>query len=185
MAFRILPRHRTFKAALTNAVRHDDGIAATEFALILPVLMLLLMGAIELTTALTAKRKLLNAVQSAADLIGQQTNVTSTDLNDIYLAARLTMTPLDVSTMTLGVASVRFDDITGNPALSWTDGYGGGTVVDPLSKAAGRGEAGASVIVVSGSYIYQPMIKLIIPVDFVMNEIVYARPRTVSWVMKY
>jgi Flp pilus assembly protein TadG len=185
MAFRILPRHKTFKAAATNAARHDGGIAATEFAMILPVLMLVLMGAIELTTALSAKRKLLNAVQTAADLIAQQTNVTSTDLSNIYLASRLTMTPLDVSTMTFGVASVRFDDTTGNPTLDWTDSYGGGAVVDPLVKAAGRGEAGASVIIVSGTYIYQPMIKLIIPVDFVMNEINYARPRTVSWVMKY
>jgi len=58
-------------------------------------------------------------------------------------------------------------------------------VVDPLDKAVGRGEAGASVVIVSGTYIYQPSIKLIIPVDFVMHETVYARPRTVSWIMKY
>lgn len=185
MTFRILPRQPSLKAALRRAVRHEGGIAATEFALILPVLILVLMGAIELTNALSAKRKLVNAVQSAADLIGQQTNVTTSDLNTTYLAARLTMSPLNVSTMTLGVASVRFSDTTGSPALDWTDSYGGGTVVDPLDKALGRGEAGASVVIVSGTYIYQPAIKLIIPFDFVMNETVYARPRTVSWIMKY
>lgn len=185
MAFRIFPRQKSFKTALFAATRHEGGIAATEFALILPVLMLILMGTIELTNALTTKRKLLNAVQSTADLIGQQTNVTASDLSTIYLASRLTMTPLDVTTLSLGVASVRFDDLTGDPSLSWTDSYGGGMVTDPLVKATGRGEAGASIIIVSGSYTYTPLIKLIIPSNFVMNEIIYARPRTVSWVMKY
>ena len=95
------------------------------------------------------------------------------------------MSPLDVSTMTIGVASVRFDDTTGAPTLDWSDSYGGGKVVDPLVKATGRGEAGASIVIVSGTYIYQPLVQLIIPTAFVMSETTYVRPRTVSWIMKY
>lgn len=185
MTFSILPRQRNFKAAIVNGVRHDGGIAATEFAIILPVLLLVLMGVMELTNALSAKRKLLNAVQSASSLIGQQTNVTTADLDTFNLAARLTMSPLDVSTMTIGVASVRFDDTSGAPVLDWTASYGGGVVVDPLLKADGRGEAGDSIIITTGTYIYTPLIKLILPVSFVMSETTYVRPRTVSWVMKY
>ncbi|MCR4377032.1 MAG: pilus assembly protein [Rhodospirillales bacterium] len=184
MTFNILPRQKNFTAALKCMLHHDDGIAATEFALILPILLLVLMGTIELTNALAAKRKLLNATQTAADLIGQETDVTSADLSTIYLAARLTMSPVTTTNMTVGVASVRFDDTTGDPTLDWSDGYGGGTVTDPLTKATGHGEAGASIIIVSATNVYSPLITLIIPTSFIMHETTYVRPRTVSYVMK-
>lgn len=184
MNIRILPRQSSFRTALKRAFHHEGGIAAAEFALILPVLLLVLMGTIELTNALTAKRKLLNATQTAADLIGQETDVTSSDLSTIYLASRLTMSPLNAGTMSIGVASVRFDSTTGTPSLDWTDGYGGGEVVDPLLKADGRGEAGASIVILTTKYAYSPLITLIIPTSFFMSETTYVRPRTVSYIMK-
>jgi len=70
MTFRILPRQPSIKTALRRALGHEGGIAATEFALILPVLILVLMGAIELTNALSAKRKLVNAVLRRAQREG-------------------------------------------------------------------------------------------------------------------
>jgi Flp pilus assembly protein TadG len=184
MIFCIIPKQTNFKTAIRRAFRHDGGIAATEFALILPVLLLVLMGTIELTNALSAKRKLLNATQTAADLIGQETDVTSSELATIYLAARLTMSPISTVNMTIGVASVRFDDTTGDPTLDWTDSYSGGTVTDPLTKAVGHGEAGDSIIIVSTSNVYSPLIELIIPTSFIMYETTYIRPRTVSYIIK-
>ena len=185
MTFNILPQQKGLKTALCQAARHDGGIAATEFALILPFLLLILMGVVELSNAMLAKRKLLNAVQSASNLIGQNTDVTQADLSSIYLAADLTMAPLATTSLALGVASVRFNDITGSPAVDWTDGYNGGNVYLPLDKATGRGEAGASIVIVSGTYTYQPLIKLIIPASFTLNEVAYVRPRKVNYIMKF
>lgn len=185
MTFRILPKQRKLKSALTNAARHEGGIAATEFALVLPFLLLVLMGVVELSNALLAKRKLLNAVQSASDLIGQKTDVTATELDTVYMAAHLTMNPLNTAAMKMGVASVRFDDTSGAPTLDWTDSDNGGAVHLPLDKAVGRGEAGASIVMVVGTYTYTPLIKLIIPVDINMSEIAYARPRKVSYILKH
>lgn len=165
--------------------RHDGGVVATEFALIVPFLLLVLLGVMELTNALMVQRKLLNATQTTADLIGQQTNVTSSDLSTIYLGAAFALSPYDTSKFSLGVASVRFDDTTGDPVLDWTDSYNGGSVFDPLGKATGRGKAGDSIIIVSGVYNYSPLVRLIIPVNLSLSEVTFMRPRTVSWVMKY
>jgi len=183
MRFRLFKRNprRTFQAF----PGHDGGVVATEFALIVPFLLLVLMGVIELTNALMVQRKLLNSVQTTADLIGQQTDVTSADLSTIYLGAALALNPYDAANLTIGVASVRFDDSTGDPTLDWTDSYNSGEVSDPLVKAEGRGAAGDSIIIVSGTYAYSPLVRLIIPVDLTLSEVTYMRPRTVSWIMKY
>lgn len=171
---------------LTRRFHHrDDGIAAVEFALVLPVLLLVLMGVIELSNVMMAERKLLNAMQSTADLIGQKTDITHTDLNDIFYAARLTMNPLDTTALTIGVASVRFDDSTGDPTLDWSSSWNGGSVQNPTTLAVGRGEAGASIIIVSGAYSYSPLSKLIIPANsMTLEEISYVRPRKVDYIIK-
>lgn len=163
---------------------HERGVAAVEFALVLPVLLLILMGVIELSNVMMVERKLLNAMQSAADLIGQDTDITDAELDDIFFAAQLTMNPYDTSNLTIGVASVRFDDTTGNPTLDWSEGWNGGSVTNPTTLAAGRGEAGASIVIVSGVYSYTPLSTLIITSTMSLGEISYVRPRKVDYIIK-
>ncbi|HEY9079910.1 TadE/TadG family type IV pilus assembly protein [Magnetovibrio sp.] len=172
-------------AVIKRFVRHERAIAATEFALILPFLLLLLMGIIEFSNVMTVERKLLNSMQTAADLIGQYTDVSDADLTEIYTAARLTMSPYSTTPMTIGIASVRFDDTTGAPSLDWSSGWNGGAVVNPTTLAAGHGEAGASIIIVSGVYTYTPLISLVMPSNLTLEEISYMRPRKVQYVLKY
>lgn len=165
--------------------RDARGIAALEFAFMAPVLLLILMGVIELTNALSAKRKLMASVQATADLVGQQTNVTASDLGLFMLGGRLAFAPHDTSKLKIGIVSVRYDDVTGAPFVDWTDSFNGGAVADPLTKAQGRGEPGDSILIVSGAYTYSPIASLIMPADVTMSEIAYVRPRTARYVMLY
>jgi len=182
--FRVHSPRLTVRTALKAFTRHDRGIAATEFALVLPFLLLLLMGVIEFSNVMTVERKLLNAMQSAADLIGTKVDVTDADLTEIFTAAQLTMSPFSTTPMTIGIASVRFDDTTGAATLDWSSGWNGGSVVNPTTLAVGHGEAGASIIIVSGVYTYTPMIELIIPSAMSLEEVSYMRPRKVDYIIK-
>jgi len=164
---------------------NEHGVAATEFALVLPFLLLLLMGVIEFSNVMTVERKLLNSMQTTADLIGQQTDVTDADLTNIFTAAELTMSPFDTAPLTVGIASVVFDASTGAPSLGWSSGLNGGEVVNPTTLAVGHGEPGSSIIIVSGVYSYTPLIDLILPNALTLEEISYMRPRKVQSVLKY
>ena len=172
-------------SASRRFTRNEQGIAATEFALVLPFLLMLLMGVIEFSNVMTVERKLLNSMQTTADLIGQQTDVTNSDLTNIFTAAKLTMSPFDTTPLTVGIASVLFDAGTGAPTLDWSSGLNGGSVVNPTVLADGHGEPGASIIIVSGVYTYTPLINLILPNALTLEEISYIRPRKVMSVMKY
>lgn len=172
-------------SALKRFKRDTRGIAAVEFALMAPVLLLVLMGVVELTNALSAKRKLMASVQSTADLIGQQTNVTANDLNLYLLGGQLAFAPFDTNKLKLGVASVRYDDTTGNPYVDWSKAYNGGVVLDPELKAQGFGQPGESLIIVTGTYEYSPIASIIMPGAITLTEAAYVRPRTASYVMLY
>lgn len=78
--------------------RHEGGVAAVEFALIAPLLVLLFFGTIELSNLLITDSKLRNVAASISDLLTQKSNgaVSAGDLNIANLAAAQIMIPLPV-----------------------------------------------------------------------------------------
>lgn len=80
---------------------HSDqqGVAAVEFALILPVLVTLFFGALETSNMLIADSRLRNAVGSIADLITQKGNgeVSLSDMQVANVAGKAILDPLRVS----------------------------------------------------------------------------------------
>jgi Flp pilus assembly protein TadG len=79
----------------------DDrrGIAAVEFALILPVLVALYFGTVELTRILDANRKLTLFARTLGDLTGRADNPkpSESDMATIASAATAILRPLDAS----------------------------------------------------------------------------------------
>ncbi len=83
-----------------QSLRHDTrGVAAVEFALLLPVLVALFFGAVELSNLLIADSRLRNAAASVADLITQKSDgvITANSLNIANIAATEIMRPLPVT----------------------------------------------------------------------------------------
>lgn len=76
--------------------RCQAGVAAVEFALIVPVLVLLLFGVVELSNILIADNKVRAVASSTADMITQKTDgtITSTDLTTLTSAITEIIKPL-------------------------------------------------------------------------------------------
>lgn len=83
---------------------HDDrGIAATEFALIAPLMILLLMGTIEFPRAYAISEGLEAAARTMADMISRG-SLNSVD--DVYAAGGAVAYPYDTSTAKIVLTSV-------------------------------------------------------------------------------
>ncbi|MCW8915937.1 MAG: pilus assembly protein [Magnetovibrio sp.] len=161
------------------------GVAAMEFALTAPFLALMLLGVAELNNYITAVRKVSAAAYTAADLIAQETDLTSSELSELFQASRLVIHPLDDTDLTLGASSVRYDDTTGDPSVDWTGSYNGGSVSSATTLATGLGSAGESVIIVTASYTYTPIYSLILSGTLTLSETSITRPRYLDYVGLY
>ncbi len=166
-------------------VGNARGVVAIEFALILPVMVVMLTGLIELSYLMMAERRVSGAAHSTADLIAQESDVNSAGLTDIFSAAALIMAPFDTASLTIGVSSVRFDDTTGDPSQDWSGAYNAGTVSNPTTLATGMGEAGSSVIIVTASYTYSPILSAVLSGPFTLSETAITRPRYLPYVGFY
>ncbi len=114
-------------ASVTRRLARDkEGVGAIEFAILFPVLVMLYLGAFEITVGLSVSKRATRAAGAIADIITQQPSVTKSSLTDIAKAATAIFVPYDSSDMTLKVTAVQIDGGTSATVL-WSWSSAGGT----------------------------------------------------------
>lgn len=108
---------------LSRLKRDRRGMAAVEFALILPFMAALLIGSYELRTGMETSRRVSHVSSSLADLFGQARSISNTDRDNIFNAARSIMFPYDNTTLKIVVTQVKIDS-AGKATVDWSDAYG-------------------------------------------------------------
>lgn len=100
-------------------VRDREGVGAIEFAIIFPVLIMLYLGAFEITLGLNISKRTTRAAGSIADIITQQQSVTKSSLTDIAKAAPAIFAPYESSGLSLKVTAIQIDG-SANPTVLWS-----------------------------------------------------------------
>ncbi|MDQ0455137.1 TadE/TadG family type IV pilus assembly protein [Rhizobium paknamense] len=100
-----------------------------EFALLVPVMLLLLAGTVDLGEALIVNRKIDKLATTLADVIAQESNWPSSDVDNVITGGTAIVTPFETSNLRIMIGVVHFDS-NGNPLVSWTRAYR----TDPLKS---------------------------------------------------
>jgi Flp pilus assembly protein TadG len=117
--------------------RDRTGVGAIEFAILAPVLLLLYLGALETTLALSAAKRASRASGSIADIVTQQSSVNKSFLATMPSAAGAIFAPFDSSGLTLKITGITIDSSSkATVAWSWaqngTTPYSSGTAVSDV-----------------------------------------------------
>jgi Flp pilus assembly protein TadG len=104
-------------SALTGRIRSlsaaEGGVAAVEFAFVLPVMVAMYLGMTELTFAINTDRKITLLSRTLADLTGRATKMNQADLDTIYAAAAAVMSPYKSDTASMRISSIVVKKIGG------------------------------------------------------------------------
>lgn len=157
-------------------LRSRSGIAAVEFAFVVPIMLCMFIGTVELSQAITVDRRVTQVASSTADLVARQRSVTLTTLNGYMQIIDQLMTPYSATPLKLTVANVFTTTAQPTqPKVCWlyhrnnTSSQGantgiskGGNYTSATGGALPTGvldaTGGTSVIVVEVSYLYQPVL---------------------------
>ena len=179
---------------LRNLWRKCGAAASIEFALIVPVMLVMFMGVFEVSQALIMYMKVIDVADTVSDLVAQQRQVASSDIDNYYVAGQLVMTPSVGAGLGLYVASITFDPVTGSPSVAWSATRGGATAMsngNAATAATGLGAACAnqgpptpvnpcdSVILAQASYTYNSALGYLIHTGIPISANVFSRPREV------
>ncbi|WP_375408322.1 TadE/TadG family type IV pilus assembly protein [uncultured Methylobacterium sp.] len=162
------PREYPGRRRSLSFARDQAGVSAIEFALVVPVMLLIFVGMAELVRALDNWRKVSVATRAISDLTSQgdsQNPVRSDLMNDILASARPILRPFDGRTAKIVVSAMGVSLI--NPALppqvcsSVASGNatarGRGLALD-LTVPTGMGLPGMRYILVEVTMPYTPML---------------------------
>lgn len=164
---RVLLRRLSRKANIfgTKLRRDSKGVAAVEFGLLAPVLLIMLLGTIELSRAISIDRKFGLVTSTIADLVAREQTLRAADITAMYDIVDHLMKPWDSSVLKLSIIPVK-----ANPANRNDTRVYAGTANRPTLHGAAQLSkcstyplttdmlsSGASVIVVETSYAFKPL----------------------------
>ncbi len=153
---------------LRRFIRGRDGVAIVDFALVVPILVFLLLGGMEVGRYVLLNQKISRVAISSSDLMSQAKHAVVADVNQIFAAAEYTMKPFDLGDDGLVfITSVSTDSILPiTPRISWQmSGGGTGTFTSDVGSGVGTpanlpGEfvmdENQNIIIAEVYYSYQP-----------------------------
>lgn len=163
---------------LKKALRATEGLAAVEFAMLAPVLVVMFLGSIELTDALDCKQKVTGMAATAADLIAQEKAVASADISNVYSAINSIVYPYPTTGLKIVITSLTDNGASGGKvAWSCAQNATARTVNTSVTVPTGVITTGGSVILVEVTYPYTSSIAKFLTSSTNMTSTFYARPR--------
>lgn len=160
----------------------QEGAAAIEFALILPILFVLHVGAAEALEAYQAQRNVAHIASAMADIVGQSRTVTTAQLDDVMTASTSMIHPYPNVGVQQRITSISAS-ATGTVSTDWSvkKNY---SLTGGASVPTGYLGNNESVIVTDVVYDYKPTFGLFLPETIRFTRHAYVRPRLSTKVEK-
>jgi Flp pilus assembly protein TadG len=154
------------------------AVAATEFAMIAPALIFLVMGVLEMSFRFRASEEATRYVHQVADLVSRENNLNTSTLETIYTASVHMMKPLDTTeNLDLDISSIGFGGDDATPTMVWRR-VAGSPVTFDVNDSAGMGVKGEGVIRIGVRYNYNSVLSDLFGGDVMaIDRSAYARPR--------
>jgi Flp pilus assembly protein TadG len=102
------------------------AVAATEFAIVVPFMLLLYVGGVELADGMAINVKVSATAHSVADMVTQNTQLSTAQMQNILTGASVIIAPYPAtgSQLSITVSEVS-SDANGNLTLRWSQSYNG------------------------------------------------------------
>ena len=163
-----------------------DAVAAIEFAIVLPFMLLLCMGGVELGNGLAINVKITETVHTIADALSQNKCVTTADVTGILSASSKVLAPYDITKATVTVSEVQPNGDAATAKVIWSQSLNGtartvgSTVTLPTALTGVPTSSG--LILGEAKYSYTPNLGYTITGTVVLGDSYYLYPRQTAFV---
>jgi Flp pilus assembly protein TadG len=169
------------------ALRRDSrGLAATEFAMIVPLMLVMLFGTIDVSSGVAVDRKVTLVTRTLSDLTSQSKTVSDADVTNFFAASYGIMWPYPSAPVRATISELYIDPATSTARVQWSKGAaprGAGTTVGIPSGLIGKDSSnnvlpGQYLIFSEVSYLYQPIVGYVMSkAGVTLSDTTYTRPR--------
>ena len=163
---------------LARFERDERGIAATEIALLLPLMVSLYFGVVQLSQAVSARSNVTLTARTISDLVSRVTSINNADMTNALNASAAVMAPFPVTNLKVTVSSVTID-ATGKATIAWSDTLNGSAraVGSVVTLPTALNVASTSLIWAEVQYAYTPVIGYVITGTLTLKDQMFMGPR--------
>lgn len=159
------------------------GIAATEFAIVVPVMLLLFFGTDEFASGISVDRKVTLMARTLSDLTSQNTKVTDAQLTNFFNASSAIMTPYSSSPVRSTITQLYVDPATLAARVQWSKGSSPRTAGTSVAIPAALQVGGTYLIYSEVSYTFVPTVGYVLKNSITLSDFTFTRPRQSTCVM--
>ena len=158
---------------------NNSGIAAVEFAMIIPLMAALLVGTNEFAAGVAVDRKVTLMARTLSDLTSQNTKVTDDQLTNFFNASKAIMTPYTATPVQGTISELYINPTTLKARVQWSQGvetHADGDIID-IPDALKVGDT--YLIYSEVKYKYVPSVAWFINKTdgITLRDVSYTRPR--------
>lgn len=159
------------------------GLAAIEFAMIIPIMLIMFFGTQEFSSGIAVNRKVTLMARTLSDLTSQNTTVNDTQLTNIFNASAGIMTPYSAGPVQSTITELYVDPNTLAARVQWSKGSSpraaGTTVAIPTALQVGN----TYLIYSEVKYAFVPTIGYVLKNSITLSDFTFTRPRQSLCVM--
>jgi Flp pilus assembly protein TadG len=177
--------------------RDTRAVAAVEFALLLPLMLTLYIGSVEVTQMLAADRKIVLLSRTLGDLTTQSSSLVAADLNTILNASVAVLAPMNAASAKMRISSIAISGSgTADPKVpnkasvcwsyqrNWTALTTGSFLTTDDLPTGLRTDVGSSLVIAEVQFPYKPVIGYVITGTVTLSEKIFMRPRVSTYVAR-
>lgn len=161
------------------------GIAAIEFAIFLPLMLLMLFGIVEFGTAIVIKSKIRTAASTVAEIANQYSTIRNSDMSAILAAAAATITPYSASNASVVISHISING-SGSATVTWSDTLNGTAraIGSSILVPSGIASPNTTLLLSEVSYLYTPALGYAMTGSLTLQDSLYVSPRNGSAVTR-
>jgi Flp pilus assembly protein TadG len=172
MTFAILRRVRRF-------VRDPRGVAAIEFAMLLPMMVALYLGTVEVSQGVSIDRKVTLTTRTVVDLVTQSASINNASMTNILDSSAKILSPYPTGNLRVTVSAVTIA-ADGKATIAWSDTRNG--TAHPVGQqvtlpSPALAVPNTTLIWSEVAYPYTPQIGYVITGTVNLSDQIYMRPR--------
>ncbi len=176
------------KKTLSIFLKSENGVAAIEMAFILPAMLLLYFGLMDVTGLVSMNRRITASASITADLVGQQkTSVLKPVIVDQYNATEMIMSPTPIANVRVEIFGYRVDAALTTVTKIWhtSNNQGPSCGIDPdTANMLPLMAAGNDLVVARSCITYTPYVATFLgttilgSTSFLVKQTISVRPRS-------
>jgi len=170
-----------FRSYLRRFARDRDGVSAVEFAIVLPIMLTLYLGGIEVGDGMAIKFKATMAARTVTDLASQFVSIDNATMSNILGAASTVATPYSASSMVVTLTELTVNS-SGKGVVQWSDSLHGTarTVGATMTMPTNLQTSGITVLYGEVTYPYTPSMGYVLTGTISIYQQMYFYPRLSS-----